>query len=63
MWPPIVDGTLTLTPAQLALLVEAMDYGVSRAGANHDPGSRFAADSPLEEAVSSEPVSEAEIPC
>ncbi len=23
--PPIVDGTLTLTPAQLALPVEAMD--------------------------------------
>jgi transposase len=26
VWPPIVDGTLTLTPAQLALLVEAMDW-------------------------------------
>jgi len=26
VWPPIVDGTMTLTPAQLALLVEAMDW-------------------------------------
>jgi transposase len=26
VWPPIVDGTLPLTPAQLALLVEAMDW-------------------------------------
>jgi transposase len=26
VWPPIVDGTLTLTPAQLALLVEAMEW-------------------------------------
>jgi transposase len=26
VWPPIVDGTLTLTPAQLALLIEAMDW-------------------------------------
>jgi transposase len=26
IWPPLVDGTLTLTPAQLALLVEAMDW-------------------------------------
>jgi transposase len=26
VWPPIVEGTLTLTPAQLALLVEAMDW-------------------------------------
>jgi transposase len=26
VWPPLVDGTLTLTPAQLALLVEAMDW-------------------------------------
>src|ERR1700740_2571092 len=24
--PPIVEGTLTLTPAQLALLIEAMDW-------------------------------------
>jgi transposase len=26
VWPPIVDGTLTLTPAQMALLIEAMDW-------------------------------------
>ena len=26
VWPPIVDSTLTLTPAQLALLIEAMDW-------------------------------------
>ena len=26
MWPPIVDGAMTLTPAQLAVLVEAMDW-------------------------------------
>jgi transposase len=26
VWPPIVDGAVTLTPAQLALLVEAMDW-------------------------------------
>ena len=26
VWPPIVDGALTLTPAQLALLVEAIDW-------------------------------------
>jgi transposase len=26
LWPPIVDGAMTLTPAQLALLVEAMDW-------------------------------------
>ena len=26
VWPPLVDGTMTLTPAQLALLVEAMDW-------------------------------------
>jgi transposase len=26
VWLPIVDGTLTLTPAQLALLIEAMDW-------------------------------------
>ncbi|MBV8402195.1 MAG: IS66 family insertion sequence element accessory protein TnpB [Acetobacteraceae bacterium] len=25
-WPPIVDGAITLTPAQLALLIEAMDW-------------------------------------
>jgi transposase len=25
-WPPIVDGAVTLTPAQLALLIEAMDW-------------------------------------
>jgi len=26
VWPPIVDSTLSLTPAQLALLVEAIDW-------------------------------------
>ena len=26
VWPPIVEGSMTLTPAQLALLVEAMDW-------------------------------------
>lgn len=26
VWPPIVDGSTTLTPAQMALLVEAMDW-------------------------------------
>jgi transposase len=26
VWPPIVDGSMTLTPAQMALLVEAMDW-------------------------------------
>jgi transposase len=26
VWPPIVDSTLVLTPAQLALLVEAIDW-------------------------------------
>ena len=26
VWPPIVDGAMTLTPAQMALLVEAMDW-------------------------------------
>ncbi|MGI9419466.1 MAG: IS66 family insertion sequence element accessory protein TnpB [Geminicoccaceae bacterium] len=25
-WPPIVDATMTLTPAQLALLIEAIDW-------------------------------------
>lgn len=25
VWPPVVDGSMVLTPAQLALLVEAMD--------------------------------------
>ena len=25
VWPPIVDGAMTLSPAQLAMLVEAMD--------------------------------------
>ena len=25
-WPPIVDGAMTLTQAQLALLIEAMDW-------------------------------------
>jgi hypothetical protein len=26
VWPPIVDGALTLTPAQFSVLVEAMDW-------------------------------------
>jgi transposase len=26
VWPPIVDGAVNLTPAQLALLIEAMDW-------------------------------------
>jgi transposase len=26
VWPPIVEGAMTLTPAQLAVLVEAMDW-------------------------------------
>ena len=26
VWPPIVDGALVLTPAQLALLLEAIDW-------------------------------------
>ena len=26
VWPPIVDGALTLSPAQLAVLLEAMDW-------------------------------------
>ena len=26
VWPPIVDGSVVLTPAQLALLIEAMDW-------------------------------------
>ena len=26
VWPPIVDGALLLTPAQLALLIEAIDW-------------------------------------
>jgi transposase len=26
VWPPLVDGTMTLTPAQLAVLIEAMDW-------------------------------------
>jgi transposase len=26
VWPPIADGAMTLTPAQLALLIEAMDW-------------------------------------
>jgi transposase len=25
VWPPIVDGAMTLSPAQLAVLIEAMD--------------------------------------
>ena len=26
VWPPIVEGAMTLTPAQLAVLAEAMDW-------------------------------------
>jgi transposase len=26
LWPPIVDGSMTLSAAQLALLIEAMDW-------------------------------------
>ncbi len=26
VWPPIVDGWLKLTPAQLALLIEGIDW-------------------------------------
>ena len=26
LWPPIVDGTMILSAAQLALLIEAMDW-------------------------------------
>ena len=26
VWPPVMDGGMVLTPAQLALLVEAMDW-------------------------------------
>jgi transposase len=26
VWPPTVEGAMTLTPAQLALLIEAMDW-------------------------------------
>lgn len=26
VWPPIVDGSLKLTPAQLALLIEGIDW-------------------------------------
>jgi transposase len=26
VWPPIVDGALTLTPAQFAVLIETMDW-------------------------------------
>lgn len=26
VWPPVVDGSMVLTPAQLALLVEAVDW-------------------------------------
>jgi len=33
VWPPIVDGGLTLTPAQLALLIEAMDWRLTIAPA------------------------------
>ena len=26
VWPPIIDGSMMLTPAQLAVLIEAMDW-------------------------------------
>ena len=26
VWPPIVDGAMTLTPAQFSVLIEAMDW-------------------------------------
>ena len=26
VWPPVVDGAMMLTPAQMAVLVEAMDW-------------------------------------
>jgi transposase len=26
VWPPIVDGGMVLTPAQMALLIEAIDW-------------------------------------
>jgi transposase len=26
VWPPIIDGAMVLTPAQLALLLEAIDW-------------------------------------
>ena len=26
MWPPLIDGGTVLTPAQFALLIEAMDW-------------------------------------
>jgi transposase len=26
VWPPIVDGSMTLSPAQFSILVEAMDW-------------------------------------
>jgi transposase len=26
VWPPIIDGAMTLSPAQLAILIEAMDW-------------------------------------
>ena len=32
VWPPIVDGGMLLTPAQLALLVEAIDWVLSALG-------------------------------
>jgi transposase len=50
VWPPIVDGAMTLTPAQFSVLIEAMDWrrrdstvvaGAANAGL---PTQRFAAD-------------------
>ena len=32
VWPPIVDGAMTLTPAQLAVLIEAMDWRLANYG-------------------------------
>jgi transposase len=26
VWPPVIEGAVTLTPAQLAVLIEAMDW-------------------------------------
>ncbi len=37
VWPPIVEGAMTLTPAQMALLIEAIDW---RRTVAHDPPPR-----------------------
>jgi transposase len=26
VWPPIIDGAMTLTPAQFSVLIEVMDW-------------------------------------